>query len=125
MSIVICGASGHLGRLVAERVLAAAPATDVVLVTRDPAKLADLAGRGADVRRGDFDVPGTLPAAFEGATRILIISTDVVGTREAQHRAAVEAAAIVRPELIAYTSVTSPVEQNPAFVVPEHRATER
>jgi NAD(P)H dehydrogenase (quinone) len=124
MSIVICGASGQLGRLVAERVLAAAAPGDVVLVTREPAKLADLAARGAEVRPGDFDVPASLPAAFAGGTRLLVISTDVVGTREAQHRAAIEAAAAVRPELIAYTSVTNPSEANPAFVVPEHRATE-
>ena len=45
-------------------------------LTRDPAKLADLAARGVEVRKGDFDDPATLPAAFAGVDRALIVSTD-------------------------------------------------
>src|SRR4051794_27843583 len=99
MSIVITGASGHLGRLVAALLLDGPAEEELVLVTREPARLDDLAARGATVRRGDFDDPASLPPAFAGARRILIISTDVVGVREAQHGAAVEAAAAAEPEL--------------------------
>jgi NAD(P)H dehydrogenase (quinone) len=126
MSIVISGAGGQLGRRTAE-LLAGRPdveVSDLVLVTRRPEELADLAGRGAQVRHGDFDDPATLPAAFAGADRLLLISTDVVGGRVAQHRAAVDAAKAAGASLIVYTSVPNPGPENPAQVCPEHHATE-
>ena len=102
MSIVITGASGQLGRLVAEAVLERT--SDVILVTRDPAKLADLAARGAEVRAGDFGDPGSLVSAFAGVTKALVISTDKVGSRVPGHKAAIDAAAAAGARSIAYTS---------------------
>jgi NAD(P)H dehydrogenase (quinone) len=124
MSIVITGASGHLGRLVAEGVLAKVDPSEVVLVTRDPSRLADVARRGADVRVGNFDEPGTLPGAFAGATKVLLISTDRVGSRVPGHKAAVAAAAAAGARSIAYTSALNPSDSNPIVVAGEHRATE-
>ena len=43
MSIVITGASGHLGRSTAELVLGRVPASEVILTTRHPEELSDLA----------------------------------------------------------------------------------
>ena len=51
MSIVITGASGHLGRRTAEMVLDLVPPSEVVLTTRRPETLTDLAARGVEVRR--------------------------------------------------------------------------
>jgi NAD(P)H dehydrogenase (quinone) len=126
MTIAITGASGQLGRLVADQLLAApgVSASDVVLLTRDPARLASYADRGADVRAADFDQPETLEAAFKGVDKVLLISTDVVGNRVAGHAAAIDAAKAAGASLIAYTSVTEPVEGNPAGVVADHAATE-
>ena len=93
MNLVITGASGHLGRLVAEAVLDRTEPEQVVLVTRDPARLNDLAARGAQVRAADFSDPSTLPGAFEGVGRALIISTDQIGVRVPGHKAAIDAAA--------------------------------
>jgi NAD(P)H dehydrogenase (quinone) len=121
MSIVVTGASGKLGRLVAEAVLART--SDLVLVTRDPSKVADLSGR-AEVRRGDFSDPGSLPAAFAGATKVLIISADRIGERVPGHLAAIDAAAAAGARSIAYTSGLNPSDSNPIAVMPEHRATE-
>jgi len=90
MSIVITGASGQLGRSTAELVLRRVPASEVILTTRRPEALSDFAGRGAKVRQADFDRPETLAEAFAGGERLLLISTDVVGRRVAQHRAAIE-----------------------------------
>jgi NAD(P)H dehydrogenase (quinone) len=66
MSIVITGASGQLGRLTAELVLDRVPAPEVILTTRRPEALSDLAERGATVRQADFDQPETLAEAFAG-----------------------------------------------------------
>jgi NAD(P)H dehydrogenase (quinone) len=126
MSLVITGASGQLGRRTAEILLDTdgVDATDVVLITRDPSKLEDLAARGASVRFGDFDEPSSLAAAFAGATRVLIISTDAIGVRVAQQQRAIDAAKAAGAGLIAYTSIPNPADDNPAGVVPDHRATE-
>ena len=127
MSIIVTGASGHLGRRTAELLLEAdgVDAGDVVLLTRSPDKLADLATRGAQVRHADFSVPETLPAAFAGGTRVLLISIDAGDGRVDQHKVAVAAAAAAGAHLIAYTSYPNPdPDRNPASVVPDHAATE-
>jgi NAD(P)H dehydrogenase (quinone) len=129
MSLIITGASGQLGRRTAELLLDTdgIDPTEVVLMTRSPDKLADLAGRGAQIRNGDFSDPSTLPAAFAGATSVLLISTGELGAaRVAQHEAAIGAAKASGAELIAYTSIPNPdPERNAATVVPDHAATER
>jgi NAD(P)H dehydrogenase (quinone) len=124
MSIVITGASGHLGRLVAELVLERAEPDRVVLVTRDPSRLTEFADRGVEVRAGDFDDSSTLPAAFEGADRALIISADQIGVRVPGHKAAIDAAAAAGATSIAYTSGINPSHSNPIVVAADHRASE-
>jgi NAD(P)H dehydrogenase (quinone) len=122
---VITGAAGNLGRRTAQLMLERVDATELVLVTRRPDELADLAGRGADVRRADFDSPESLAPAFAGGERLLLISTDVVGQRVAGHKAAIDAAAAAGMRHVAYTSIPNPTDANPAGVVPDHRATEQ
>src|SRR3712207_4684843 len=105
MSIVITGASGQFGRATAEAVLERADASDVVLVTRPPDALADLA---ADLRHGAFDDLTTLPAAFEGGEKLLLISTDRAGDRVPQQQAAIDAAAAAGVRSVVYTSFLNP-----------------
>jgi NAD(P)H dehydrogenase (quinone) len=126
LSTVITGASGQLGRRVTEILLSehgVAPA-DLVLVTRSPAKLADLAADGAQVRHGDFEDPASLESAFAGADKVLIVSTDRVGSRVPGHKAAIDAAVSAGARSIAYTSGINPSDSNPIGVMWEHRATE-
>lgn len=125
MAIIVTGASGAFGRAAAGQLIDELGGAQVVLTTRTPAKLADLAARGAQVRYADFDDPATLPAAFAGGKRMLLISTARVGTRVAQHRNAIDAAARVGVKQIAYTSLLGAATPgNPAIVKLEHRATE-
>jgi NAD(P)H dehydrogenase (quinone) len=124
MSIVITGASGHLGRSTAEFVLGRVPASEVVLTTRHPEELSDLAERGAEVRRADFGSPETLVGAFEGGEKLLLISTPDLERRAAQHRAAIEAARVAGVRHVSYTSYVNPVEENPAAITPSHKDTE-
>jgi NAD(P)H dehydrogenase (quinone) len=126
LSIAVTGASGHLGRSVTEHLLdeqGIAPA-DLILITRSPDKLAERAERGVTVRAGDFADPASLPAAFAGAKKALIISTDQVGTRVEGHKAAIDAAVAAGARSVAYTSGINPSDSNPIGVVWEHRATE-
>jgi NAD(P)H dehydrogenase (quinone) len=124
MAIVITGASGQLGRLTTAAALERVAPSDLILVTRRPEALADLAARGATVRRGDFDDPASLPAAFAGGERMLLVSTDALGRRIEQHRAAIDAAVAAGIRSIAYTSTVNPSDSNPQAVAREHRATE-
>jgi NAD(P)H dehydrogenase (quinone) len=122
---VITGASGKLGRRTAELALQRSPPGRLILVTRNPAALADLAARGVDVRFGDFSVPESLSAAFAGATRLLLVSTADLERRAEQHRAAIAAAVAAGVRQLIYTSIVSPEPPNPAVVAPSHYATER
>jgi NAD(P)H dehydrogenase (quinone) len=125
MSIVITGASGQLGRLTAELALDRVPASEVILTTRRSEALSDLAERGASVRQANFDRPETLAESFAGGERLLLISTDDLGRRTAQHRAAIEAAREAGVRHVAYTSYLNPVAENPAVITPSHQATEK
>jgi NAD(P)H dehydrogenase (quinone) len=113
MSVIVTGAAGHLGRLVAEQLLERLAPEELVLVTRRPEALRELRARGADVRYGDFDDPASLPDAFAGGRRMLLISTDAVGRRVRQHRAAIDAAATAGVGHVVFTSIVNPVAGNP------------
>jgi NAD(P)H dehydrogenase (quinone) len=113
MSVIVTGAAGHLGRLVAEQLLERLAPEDLVLVTRRPDALRELRDRGADVRYGDFDDPASLREAFTGGRRMLLISTDAIGRRVRQHRAAVDAAAAAGVGHVVFTSIVNPVAGNP------------
>ena len=123
--LVITGASGQLGRRAAEIALAACGPGRLILVTRRPDALADLAARGAEVRSADFDRPASLRAAFAGGGRMLLISTTDLARRNAQHRAAIDGAVAAGVEHIVYTSVLRPEPANPALIVPSHAFTEQ
>jgi NAD(P)H dehydrogenase (quinone) len=114
LSVIVTGAAGHLGRLVAEQLLERLPPEDVVLVTRRPDALREFRARGADVRYGDFDDPASLPDAFAGGRRMLLISTDAIGRRVRQHRAAIDAAATAGVDHVVFTSIVNPVAGNPS-----------
>lgn len=125
--ILVTGAGGHLGRRVVELLLAQ-NAGPVIAATRDPARIADLRDRGAEVRRIDFEAPGSLSDAFAGVGRALIISTDALdrpGRRLAQHRNAIDAAARARVEHVVYTSAPKAGPGSVIAVVPDHHATEQ
>jgi NAD(P)H dehydrogenase (quinone) len=87
MSIVITGATGQLGGLVVEQLLAAGTPPDTIVATgRDTEKLTALTRVGVTVRRADFADPSTLTDAFAGAETLLLVSTATVGERfKSQH----------------------------------------
>jgi NAD(P)H dehydrogenase (quinone) len=125
MRVIVTGASGQLGRLVAEHLLDRLSPEEIILVSRRPHALADIAERGVEVRRGDFDEPASLTEAFAGGERMLLISTMAVGHRVQQHQNALEAAAAAGVRHVAYTSTTNPVVGHPCGeVVEDHRLTE-
>jgi len=114
-----------LAKAVIDHALETIDVSDLILVTRSPGDLGGYAARGATVRYGDFEEPESLRDAFVNGRRMLLISTDAVGDRVDQHAAAIDAAVKAGVEMITYTSMINPVPENPAFVIPDHRATEQ
>src|SRR6476619_1014931 len=107
MTLLVTGASGHLGRLVVESLLErGTPAADVVAIARHPESVADLADRGVVVRRADYTDPASLDAAFEGVDRLLLVSGSEVGQRIAQHANVIDAAKRSGVGFVAYMSIT-------------------
>ena len=124
MSIVVTAASGQLGRLTVEALLArGVPPSDIVATSRDVTRIKDFADRGVVVRRADFADPATLSAAFEGADRLLLVSTTTVDERVANHRRAIDAAVAAGASLVAYTSMLRADTSSTALSV-THCATE-
>ncbi|MFC7449436.1 SDR family oxidoreductase [Rhodococcus daqingensis] len=124
MTIAITGATGHLGRLVVESLLArGADAGELVAVVRDPAKAADLAAKGVQVRAADYADRGALEAALAGVDKLLLISGSEVGQRLPQHTNVIEAAKAAGVGFVAYTSVLGAAD-SPLSLAHEHKATE-
>ena len=121
--IVVTGASGQLGRLVIDALLRTQPADSLVAAVRTPAKAADLAARGVQVREADYSRPETLGPAFAGADKLLLISSSEIGQRAKQHQAVIDAAKATGVQLIAYTSLLH-ADVSPLGLAVEHRQTE-
>lgn len=121
--IVITGASGQLGRLVIQSLLTKVPASRIVAAVRNPEKASDLAALGVQVRRADYTDSASLDAAFQGAEKVLLISSSEVGQRLAQHRNAIDAAKRAGVALLAYTSLLH-ADTSPLGLAGEHVATE-
>ncbi|QSI77160.1 SDR family oxidoreductase [Niveibacterium microcysteis] len=123
--IVVTGASGQLGRLVINSLLARkVPAAQIVAAVRNPARAADLAALGVQVRAADYTQPATLDAAFNGADQVLLVSSSEVGQRFPQHKNVIDAAKRVGVKLLAYTSLLH-ADSSPLGLRDEHFATEQ
>jgi len=121
----ITGASGQLGRLAVQQLLArGVTASEVVALVRTPSKADDLADRGVQVREADYSRPQTLRGALAGVDRLLLISSSKAGQRVAHHTNVIEAATTAGVSRILYTSMLDADDStNP--LADEHRATEQ
>jgi NAD(P)H dehydrogenase (quinone) len=124
MTILVTAASGHLGRLVVESLLArgAAPA-DVVATSRDTSKLADLAARGIRTAELDYARPETITAALDGVDTLLLVSGSEPGNRVALHQNVIDAAKAAGVSKLVYTSAPH-ADSTSLVLAPDHKATE-
>jgi NADH dehydrogenase len=75
--ILIVGASGTLGSVVARRLLERGKA--VRGMSRTPERIADIKGMGADVVQGDLRDPDSLRRACDGATKVIASAHSLLG----------------------------------------------
>lgn len=126
--LLVTGAAGQLGRAVIRHLLTTLKVPDgsIIAATRKPEQLKDLAAQGVQVRAADFDDPQSLPAAFAGVGRMLLISTDRLdrpGYRAEQHGRAIAAAEQAGVGHVVYTSMPKP-DNSPLLIAPDHARTE-
>ncbi|MFG3171613.1 SDR family oxidoreductase [Streptomyces sp. NPDC048200] len=122
MSIVVTGATGHLGRHVVEQLLEKVPAERITAVVRDEAKASDLAARGVRLAVADYNAPATFDGLFSAGDKVLLISGNEFDKgRVGQHQVVIDAAKAAGVALLAYTSAPGDLT---AALADDHRATE-
>lgn len=123
MSIVVTGATGHLGRHVVEQLLEKVPAERITAVVRDETKGAAFAARGVRLAVADYNIPETFDGLFAAGDKVLLISGNEFDKgRVQQHQVVIDAAKAAGAALLAYTSAPGSLT---AALADDHRATER
>ncbi|PRX10261.1 UNVERIFIED_ORG: uncharacterized protein YbjT (DUF2867 family) [Martelella mediterranea] len=126
--LIVTGASGQLGRKVVNNLLHHVPAERIGISVRDPETVSDLKAAGVRVRQGDYDDADSLRFAWQGAERLLLVSSNAAATGGdplKQHATAIAVARELRVERVLYTSqvASSPTSQFPPGRT--HAATEK
>src|ERR1700759_2671370 len=122
MTIVVTGATGHLGRLAIESLLArGVPASEIAATGRH---LDKRAGLGVTAKKAPYEDVEALKAAFAGADKVLFVSGSEVGKRIEQHRNVVQAAKEAGVGLVVYTSAPK-ADTSDMKLVAEHLFTEQ
>lgn len=104
---IITGATGQLGRKIVQSLSQIVSPERIGVSVRDLAKAADLQEAGIRVRQGDYDDAASLRHAWEGARRLLLVSSNASasgGDPLAQHATAIAVARELGVERIFYTS---------------------
>ncbi len=102
---IVTGASGYIGNAVAEHLLAAVPADQIIVTTRNEQAAADWRARGVDACVADYNDQASLEAAFRGGDRLFFVSgMDAGPERQRQHRNVVAAAQAAGVGHVVYTS---------------------
>lgn len=102
MSIAVTGANGQLGRLILSELARAGCPERIVALVRSPDRAE---GLPAELRMADYDWPETLATALAGIGTLMLISSNELGRRIAQHGAVIEAARTAGVKRIVYTSL--------------------
>ncbi|MFH9015888.1 SDR family oxidoreductase [Streptomyces sp. NPDC017943] len=123
MSIVVTGATGHLGRLVVEQLLEKVPAERITAVVRTPERAAGLAERGVRIAVADYNDPASFDGLFAAGDKVLLVSGNEFDQgRVRQHTVVIEAARAAGVSLLAYTSAPGSLT---AALADDHRGTEK
>jgi NAD(P)H dehydrogenase (quinone) len=121
---LVTGSTGQLGRAVIEGLLGQVPPSEIAALARDPARAAELAARGVDVRQGDYTDYASLARAFRGIKKLLLVSTSALEGVTEQHANALRAAHQAGVRHVLFTSIASRSPAPPFRLVRDYRQTE-
>lgn len=102
--ILITGATGQLGSSVISQLSKTTSKDQFAIFARDETKASKYKEQGIEVRIGDFNQISTLGHAFEGVTKLLLISTMDLNRLE-QHKNVIDAAKMAGVKHIIYTGL--------------------
>jgi NAD(P)H dehydrogenase (quinone) len=125
--IVVTGATGRLGGLIVKYLAKRVPPSEIRVSVRDPNKAGDLIAMGVRVRYGDFTDPQSMAWAFDGASQVLIVSSNAQaygGDPLTQHHNAIAAAKAANVKRIVYTSHMAASFNSKFLPMRTHAATE-
>jgi NAD(P)H dehydrogenase (quinone) len=125
VTVLVTAATGQLGRLVLDHLIARGvdPSTVRAGARRDPGRLSSYADQGVEVVHLDYDDADSVTAALQGVDRVLLVSGSEPGIRVPQHRNVVDAAAAAGVQQLVYTSAPK-ADDTTLVLAPEHKATE-
>ena len=101
---LVTGATGNLGGLTVEALLKLAPAQDISVLVRDPAKAVKFKARGLTAVKGDYTNYESLVSAFKGIDKLLIIGAVSLSNRAPQHENIINAIKTAKPKHVVYVS---------------------
>ncbi|RZA04293.1 MAG: SDR family oxidoreductase [Proteobacteria bacterium] len=91
--ILVTGASGNIGKLTLEKLLARGVApSELIGLVRDPAKAAGLADLGIELRKGDYLNPSSLDRVFKGVEKVMLVSAQAFTDRNKAHENVIDSA---------------------------------
>lgn len=110
-----------MGRLVVEKLKGKVNNDTLVALVRSPEKASSL---GIEARAFDYTRPDTLAEALKGIDHLLLISSNEVGQRRAQHENVINAAREAGVKWIVYTSLLY-ADRSSLSLAKEHADTEQ
>jgi NAD(P)H dehydrogenase (quinone) len=117
----VTGATGHLGRIVIEKLKERIPRESIVALARSPEKAS---GMDVEVRKFDYMIPEDLSGSLKGIDNLLLISGSEAGKRALQHSNIIDAARKAGIKWIVYTSILR-ADTSSISLAEEHLETER
>ena len=119
--VAVTGSTGQLGRIVIDKLKVRIPANEVIALARTPAKAIEL---GVQVRAFDYERIAVMESSLSGVEILLLISSNEVGRRVAQHKNAIDASCKSGIKWIIYTSLLHADRSAIKDLADEHLATE-
>ena len=124
MRLAVLGATGHLGRLTVDHLVARGVApVDVLAIGRNTSVLDELGRAGFGTAVASMNDPAAVESALRGVSDLLLISGNEFGRRVAQHTDTIDAAQRAGVSRIIYTSVLN-ADAPGLPIASEHIATE-
>lgn len=121
MKIGITGATGHLGRLVVEKLKSKIPSEDIVALVRSVDKAGDM---GISARAFGYEKPETLADELTGIDTLFFISANRLNDRVSLHKNVVNAVKNSKIKWIVYTSLLH-ADTTSLGLGEDHRQTEQ
>jgi NAD(P)H dehydrogenase (quinone) len=121
MKIAVTGATGQLGQIVVEKLKTRTAVESIVGLVRTPSKANAL---GVEVREFDYSQAASLVNSLKGIDTLLLISSNEIGQRAAQHRNVIASARQAGIKWIVYTSLLH-ADTSTLSLAGEHLETEK